>query len=59
MRLVWKETRSPAAVVLTSVAISTAPFVVWSASGQEHALQALILAMIIVLIIVSVADGTV
>jgi hypothetical protein len=43
MHIAWKETQSPAAIALTAAGIATSPFVVWSASGQEHALQALIL----------------
>ncbi len=46
-RLVWAGTRSPLALVLTLAAVSSAPFVVWVASGQEHALQALLLILIV------------
>lgn len=37
------ETRSPLALMLCGVGIACGPTVVWAASGQEHALQALIL----------------
>ncbi|ASP22931.1 hypothetical protein ANTHELSMS3_04327 [Antarctobacter heliothermus] len=43
---VWRVTDSALAMVLTVAAIGTAPTVVWSTSGQEHALQALLLLLI-------------
>ncbi len=46
MRLVWIETRSPTALALTAAGVGTTPFLVWSASGQEHALQAFLLVLI-------------
>ncbi|MBL3705535.1 hypothetical protein GI582_22800 [Sulfitobacter sp. BDSS02] len=45
LTLVWRQTRSALAVALTGIAVSTSPFVVWSSSGQEHALQALLLTL--------------
>lgn len=43
MRWIWTATGSAMAMVLTVAATASAPFVVWSASGQEHALQGLLL----------------
>ncbi|SMX43200.1 hypothetical protein [Maliponia aquimaris] len=40
---VWRTTESAAAMALTAAAIGAAPTVVWAVSGQEHALQALLL----------------
>lgn len=45
---VWRVTESALAMVLTVAAIGTAPTVVWATSGQEHALQALLLLLIAV-----------
>jgi hypothetical protein len=43
--LVARETRSPLAVALCGIAVACAPTVVWAVSGQEHALQSLLLLM--------------
>lgn len=43
MGWVWRATQSAFAMVLTVAAIGVAPMVVWASSGQEHALQALLL----------------
>jgi hypothetical protein len=47
LRLVWLWTQSAAALVLTAAACCTAPVVTWAASGQEHALQGLLLVMVV------------
>lgn len=47
--LVRRETGSAQAAALAACAICTAPFAVWTASGQEHALQALLLTLVVVL----------
>lgn len=47
LHLVWAQTKSLAAVGLTGVLVSTPPFVVWSVSGQEHALQSLLLVLVV------------
>ncbi|WP_298922012.1 hypothetical protein [uncultured Roseobacter sp.] len=41
--IVARETRSPLALLICGIGIATGPTVVWAVSGQEHALQALIL----------------
>ena len=41
--IVARETRSPLAVLVCGTGIAVTPMVVWAASGQEHALQALLL----------------
>lgn len=43
MAWVWRVTESALAMVLTVAAIGCAPMVVWATSGQEHALQGLLL----------------
>ncbi|SNS21399.1 hypothetical protein [Antarctobacter heliothermus] len=48
MTWVWRVTESALAMVLSVAAIGTAPTVVWATSGQEHALQALLLLLIAV-----------
>lgn len=47
--MVWNGTHSPAAVVLAGVAVLAGPFVIWAASGQEHAVQALLLLLVVAL----------
>lgn len=45
--IVARETRSPLALTICGAGIACAPTVVWAASGQEHALQSLILVLIV------------
>lgn len=47
LHLIWDWTQSFIALVVGAVAMSTSPFVVWAASGQEHALQGLLLTLIV------------
>lgn len=47
--MVWAQMRSPAGVVLAGIAVLAAPFVIWAASGQEHAVQALLLLAVVAL----------
>jgi hypothetical protein len=47
LRVIRARTESVLALAFTAAAISTAPFVVWAASGQEHGLQAFLLVLIV------------
>ena len=42
-----RETRSPLALLVCGIGIACAPTVVWAVSGQEHALQALLLLIVV------------
>lgn len=42
-----RETRSPFALMICGVGIACAPTVVWAVSGQEHALQSLLLLLVV------------
>lgn len=41
--VVWRQTKGAMSVAMAGAAMTTAPFVVWASSGQEHALQGLLL----------------
>jgi hypothetical protein len=47
LRLVLHWTQSPAALMLAALACSVAPVVTWATSGQEHALQGLLLVLVV------------
>lgn len=51
--IVARETRSTLSIVLCGVGIATGPTVVWSASGQEHALQSLLLLLVVLCVYAS------
>ena len=45
--LVWRWTDSPIALALTAAICMVAPVVTWATSGQEHALQSLLLMLVV------------
>ncbi len=49
-QIVWSQTRSAICLVLAGISTSTAPFVVWVSSGQEHALQGVLLVLIVLVV---------
>ena len=46
--IVSRETRSPFALLVCGIGIACSPTVVWAVSGQEHALQSLLLLLVVV-----------
>lgn len=48
--IVWRQTHNAISLAFSGIAISTAPFVVWISSGQEHAMQGLLLLLIAIVV---------
>lgn len=48
--IVWRQTHSAMSLAFSGIAISTAPFVVWISSGQEHAMQGLLLLLVAIVV---------